>query len=143
MVGCGPEAVNAVAEIDAREVAREDLLLGQPGLQPEGDDDLLCLALDGAVAREEVRLCQLLRDRASALAHTTAAQVGNERPSHAARIDAPMPVEAPILYGDERCRGERIELRHIDRRLLYRTAQGNRMPVIAHQQHGRVRKRFE
>src|SRR5690242_15586175 len=56
MVGRGTQSIDAVAEIDARQIAGEDLLLRQPSLEPEGDDHLLRLALDRPVAREEVGL---------------------------------------------------------------------------------------
>jgi hypothetical protein len=85
----------------------------------------------------------LLRDRAAALPDAAAAHVGDERPRHAARIDPPVAIEAPVLDRNERGRGERIELRDVDRRLLDRAAQRDRMPVVAEEKQGRVGERLE
>ena len=135
--------INAVAEIDAREVAREDLLLGQPGLEPEGDDHLLGLAFDGAVAGQKAGLGELLGDGRAALAHATAAKVGEKRAADPARVDPPMGIEAAILDGDERRRRHRTELGDVDRGFLDRAAQCDRMAIVAQQQQGRIGKRLE
>jgi hypothetical protein len=54
-----------------------------------------------------------------------------------------MAIEPAILDRDERGRSERIELRHVDRRLLDRAAPGDGMTVIADQQQRRVLKWLE
>ncbi len=105
MVGRGAQTVDSVAEIDARQIAREDFLLGQPGFEPEGDDHFLRLALDRPVAGQEVGLGELLGDGRAALANAAAAHVGEHRPADPARVDAPVAVEAPVFDGDEGGRG--------------------------------------
>src|SRR5690348_12542666 len=97
MVCRGPQAIDAVAEIDARQIARENLLLRQPGLQPERDDDFLRLALHRPVARQEAGLRELLRDGRSPLLHAAAAHVCDGRARHTTRIDSPMAIEAAVL----------------------------------------------
>src|SRR6185437_14774845 len=143
MVRGGAQAIDSVAEIDAGQIAREDLLLGQPRLEPEGDDHLLRLALDRPVARQEVGLGELLGDRASALADAAAAEVGERRAGHSARVDSPMAVEAAVLDRHERRRSQRIEPGHVDRRLLDRAADRDRVPVVGQQQERRVLERLE
>jgi len=143
MVRRGAQAIDSVAEIDARQIAREDVLLGQPRLQPEGDDHFLRLALDRPVARQERGLGELLGDRASALANAAAAQVGDQRPPDPARIDPPVAIEAAILDRHERRRSQRVELRRVDRRLLDRAAPGDRVAVVGQEQHRRIRQRLE
>ena len=101
MAGGGAQAVDIVAEIDVGEIAAEDLLLGQPRLQPERDQRLLRLADGGAVRAEEAGLGELLADRAAALAHPAGAQVAPHRPADAPGIDADMAEEAPVLDRDE------------------------------------------
>src|SRR5438045_6655107 len=101
MVRGGAQPIDSVAEIDARQIAGKDLLLGQPRLEPEGDDDLLRLALDCAIAGQEARLRQLLGDGATALPNAAAAHVGDEGPSHPARVDPPVSVKTTVLDRDE------------------------------------------
>ena len=143
MVSGGAQPIDAVAEIDARQIAREDFLLGQPALEPEGDDHLLRLALDRPIAGQEVGLGELLGDRASALTDAAAAKVGEHRAGDAARVDAPVAVEAPVLDRHEGGGRQRVELRHVDRRLLDRAVTGDRMAVFGQQQERRVLERLE
>jgi hypothetical protein len=66
MVRRGAQAVDVVAEIDARQIAREDLVLvSQPPARRR--DEFLQLAGIGAVGGQEGELGELLRDRAAAL----------------------------------------------------------------------------
>ena len=105
MAGGGAKPIDPVAEIDARHVAREDLVLGQPAFEPEGDDHFLRLALQRPVAGQEAGLGELLGDRAAALANPAAAHIGDHRAADPARIDAPVAVEAAVLDRDEGRRG--------------------------------------
>src|SRR3954470_11930008 len=93
------EPIDSLAKIDARQIAGEDLRLGQPGLEPEGDDDLLRLALHRPFVRKEARLGELLRDRRTALLDAATADIGDHGAADSPRIDAPVPVETAILYG--------------------------------------------
>jgi hypothetical protein len=67
--GGGFDPVSARAEIDAVQVHLQDLVLGVFGLQPEREDDLLHLALDGALRRQEHVFRKLLRQRRAAFDH--------------------------------------------------------------------------
>ena len=87
----GAQAVDVVAEIGVRQIAREDLVLGQPAFEPEGDQHLARLAGERLFGGQKGELGELLGDgRAAAHPH-------EHRARHAARIDAPMVVEAPVL----------------------------------------------
>ena len=63
----GVDAEGAAAEIGAVEVELQDLVLGQPRLQPDRQERLLDLALDGALVGQEQVLGELLGDRGAAL----------------------------------------------------------------------------
>ena len=139
----GAQAIDAVAEIDARQIAREDLVLGQPAFQPEGDDHLLRLALQRPVRREEAGLGELLGQRAAALANAAGLHIGDHRPADRPRIDAPMAAEPAILDGDEGGGSQRIELGRLDRLILDRAAPGDRPPFFRQQQHRRIVERLE
>ena len=69
------DAIGAGAEIDAVEVELEDLVLGKAELQPEREDHLLHLALEGALRREEQVLGELLGQRRAALHHAAGGEV--------------------------------------------------------------------
>ena len=137
------QAVDAVAEIDARQIAGEDLVLGQPGFEPEGDDHFLRLPLQAAVGREEAGLGELLGDGAAALPDAARAHVGDHRAADAARVDAPVPVEAAILDRDEGGGSHRIEPADVDRRFLDRAAPGDRPALLRHEQDRRVVERLQ
>ncbi len=133
-----PQAVDAVAEIDARQIAREDLVLGQPGFEPEGDDHFLRLPLEAAVRRQEAGLGELLGDGRAALTDAARPHVGDHRPADPARVDAPVPVEAAILDRDEGGRSHRVELADVDRRFLDRSAPGDWQAFLRDEQDGGV-----
>src|SRR5437868_2527105 len=111
-----PQAIDAVAEIDARQVSRENLLLGKPGLQPEGDDHLLRLALDRSITGQKTGLCELLGDRAPALPDAPTPHVGEQCAPNSSRVDAPVPIEAAVLDRYESRRSEGIKPRDVHRR---------------------------
>ena len=90
------QPVDIVTEIGVREIALQNLILGQPGFQPERDRHFLELAADGAVQLEIAELGKLLRDRAAALL-LVRADIGPQRARYALRIDAPMGIETPVL----------------------------------------------
>ena len=107
------DAVGAGAEIDAVQIQLEDLRLGEFALQPQRQQHLLQLAMDGTLLSEKEIFRQLLRDGGGALRHAAMQNVGDGRARDAPRIDAVMLVEAPILDGDE-------GLRHVARHFLQR-----------------------
>ena len=92
----------AAAEIGAIEVEFQDLVLRQPHLQPQRQERLLDLALDGALVGEEQVLGELLGDRGAALHHAAGARIGEHRAHGTGNIDAEMLVEPPILGGQYR-----------------------------------------
>ncbi len=98
----GRDPERAAAHVGAVEVELEDLALGQVELEPDGEEGLLDLALEGALVREEQVLGELLRDGRPALHHAAAARVDGERPRGADRVDAPVLEEAPVLSGERR-----------------------------------------
>src|SRR6185503_15355539 len=87
----------AGAEIDARQITGEDLLLGEPPLERQRQKYLAELARKAALGSEIVELHELLGDGAAALAHRTGRKVGARRAQEAAQIDAVVAVEAAIL----------------------------------------------
>jgi len=97
----GAQPVHIIAEIGVGQIAPQDLVLAQPGLQPERDQHLAQLARQAAFGGEEADLGELLRDRAAAL-HAAAGDVRPERARQPARIDAPVRIEAPVLDREER-----------------------------------------
>ncbi len=107
------DAVGAGAEIDPVQIQFENLRLGKFPLQPEREQHLLQLAMDGTFLSQKEIFRQLLRDGGAALADAAVQNVGDQRARDAVRVDAVMLVEAPILDGEE-------GLRHIARQFLQR-----------------------
>lgn len=96
-------AVPAVTEEDLVDVEGHDLLLGQRLLEPAREDDLLDLALERLLRREQERLDHLLGDRGGALLRAaTGADVHDERAEHAPVVDAAVGPELVVLRGHER-----------------------------------------
>ncbi len=122
-------AVGAGPEIDAIQIEREDLLLGEFALQPQRQHHLLQLAMDGTFLSQKEIFRQLLRDGRAALRHAAMQNIGDQRARDAIRIDAVMLVEAPILDGDE-------GLRYVARQLFQRHDLAGH--VAAHGQHAAV-----
>jgi len=139
----GPQAVHAVAEVDAGEIAPEDLGLGEPQFEGEGDEQLRQLAAEGPVGAQEGGLRQLLGDGASAFPHVARAQVDHRRAHQPHRIDAPVVIEAVILDGDEGGRDIGRQACHVDRRLLVGTSPRERPAVRGHQHQRGVGKRLQ
>ena len=107
------DAIGAGAEIDPVEIEFENFGLGMLALQPEREFDLLQLALQRALLRQEQVLGELLGQRRAALRNAAMQHVGHRRAQDAQRVDAVMRIEAAILDGDER-------LRQIGRQILQR-----------------------
>src|SRR3546814_19013411 len=98
----GAQAIGVVAEIGVREIAFENLVLGQPGFEPEGDQRLARLSPERALGRQEGKFRKLLGDRAAALG-PAARDIAPHRARDAARVDAPMTGET---RSDERRGGK-------------------------------------
>ena len=101
-LGCRRRAEIAAAHIGAVEIELEDLVLGIMPLQPDREERLLDLALEGTLGAQEQVLGQLLGDRGTALGRVFALRVGHQRPERTDRVDAPVIVKAPILGGESR-----------------------------------------
>ena len=131
----GVDAERAAAEIGAVEVQFQDLVLGEARFQPQREERLLDLALDGALVGEEQVLRQLLGDRGAALAHAAGLGVGDERAHGAGNVDAEMLVEAPV-FGRERRLDQRIgELRQRDRIVVLDAAAADLVAVAVEERH--------
>ncbi len=98
----GAEAVRALAEIDLVQVELQDLLLGELRFDADRQQDLVDLAHDGLVARQEEIACELHRDRARALFLAAPREIGERRAREPDEVDAVMVVEARILGGEHR-----------------------------------------
>ncbi|CCW17517.1 hypothetical protein EBBID32_18580 [Sphingobium indicum BiD32] len=129
----GAQAVHIVAEIDVGEIPFEDLILGQPGFEPEGDHRLARLAAHGTVAGEEHALGELLGDGAAALRRSVRPEIMPGGAGDAARIDTPMAVEAPVLYRHEGLGHMGGQLGDRDRRVDHRAAPGDQVAILRHQ----------
>ena len=143
MFGRGGEAINVIAEIDVRQIARQDLILGQPRLQPEGDEDFAQLAPHRAIGIEKRILGELLRDRAAAFTHAAGSEIVEGGAQDAARIDPPVMVEAPILDRDEGVGHIFGQLGGIDRLADDGAAPRNRRAVRRQQGDRRRRRRLQ
>ena len=110
----GAQTVSVVPEIGVRQVALENLVLGQPGFEPEGDQRFARLTAKRLLRREERELGELLGDRAATLG-ASAGQIAPRGPGNPARVDAPVVIETPVLDGDERVHHVRRQLRHPNR----------------------------
>ena len=84
------------------EVELEDAVLGELGLQQQGEHRFARLAAKGALPGEEERPRELLGDRARALGHPAGAQVVRERPGDGYRVDAVVAEKPVVLDGHDR-----------------------------------------
>ena len=96
------DAEGAAAHIGAVEIEFQNLVLGEPRLQPDREKRLLHLALDGALVVQEQVLRKLLGDRRAALSDTAGLRIGHQRARRAGDVDAEMVVEAAVLGGERR-----------------------------------------
>ena len=143
MVRGGAQPVDVVAEIGARHVAREYLLLGQPALEPEGQDHFLRLAAERALRAEESEFGELLGDRAAAFAQAPGLEIVDRGAGDADRVDAEMAVKAPVLDRDERAADMGWKLGRVDRRLDDGAAPRDRLALGREQGEARRRDRLE
>src|SRR5690606_8054072 len=100
-LGRGLDPVGVVAEVDGVQVAGEDLLLGHLPLEPLREHDLLDLAVERLLLREQLELHQLLGDGRAALADPALLDVGLEGAQHAPDVVAVVDPEALVLDGDD------------------------------------------
>ncbi len=121
-------AIGPGAQIHPVQIDGEDLVLAQPMLQPEGEQQFLHLALERTLRCQEQVLRHLLGNGAAALHDPSGPQVDVGRPRQADDVEPEMIVEAAVLGGDH-C------LRHGRRQL----AQGDGGAVdVAHRSQGRA-----
>ena len=95
------EAEDAVAEIDLVRVEGEYLLLGERALDLDGEEDLLQLPAEGAVAREKQVARQLHGEGGGALGAAARGQVVIRRAGDAEYVDAPVALEVLVLDGED------------------------------------------
>ena len=101
-LGGGADPVRAVAQVDDREVAVEDLVLVLDlAVELAGQHCLADLAGERALLADIGVLHVLLGDGGAALLHPTAAHVGHECPDRAPDIYATMLVKATVFGGDD------------------------------------------
>ena len=103
-------ARRAVAEPDAVEVELQDLVLGEPPLQPKGEHQLLHLAPERAAAGQEQVLGELLRERRAALAQAARPDVARHRSRETDGVETVVRAETVVLDGDHGLRQERAHL---------------------------------
>ena len=131
------QPVHIVAEIGVGQVAAEDLVLGQPAFEPEGNQRLARLPRQRAFRGQESKFRQLLRDRAAT------AGARQRRACNTARIDTPVRIEPPVLGRQERLDHMRRKCRHGDRFVGDRPVARDRRPVRREQRDLRGRDRLE
>ena len=128
----------AAAHIGAVEIEFQDLILGEPGLQPDRKEGFLHLALDGALVVEEQILRQLLADRRSTLPHAAGLCVGDERAPGAGDVDAEMLVEAAVLGGERRLDQVVRKILQRDRVIVLDAAAADRVAVAVEKRHREI-----
>ena len=138
-MSCAVDAERAAAHIGAVEIELQDLVLAETGLQPDRQERLVDLALDGALVRQEQVFRQLLGDRRTTLAHAAGLGVGDQRAEGAADIDAEMIVEAAVL-GRERCLDQAVrKVLQRNRVVMLDAAAADRIAVAVEKGHREIR----
>jgi len=99
-----------VAVVDVVQVGGEDPVLRPGPRELDGETRLDDLSLQRPLAREIEIANELLRDRRPALDDVAGADVGDEGTDDPHRIDATVPVEAPVLDRDGRRGHPRTDL---------------------------------
>ena len=107
------DAIGVGAEIDAIEIHRENLVLGEFMLQPEGQQHFLNFAFQRAIRREEQVFRELLRQRRAALHGSSRQHIRDDGASETERIDPEMRIKPPVLNGHD-------GLRNIGRHIFQR-----------------------
>ncbi|MEY9437865.1 hypothetical protein ABIF14_004956 [Bradyrhizobium elkanii] len=132
------DAEGAAAHIGTVEIELQDLVLGEPRLQPDREEGFLHLALDGALVVQEQVLGELLGDRRAALADAAGLRVGDERAGEARHVDAEMVVEAAV-FGRERCLDQIVrKIFQRDRVIMLDAAAADRVAVAVEEGHREV-----
>ena len=93
--------VGALPEVHGVQVLLEDLLLRVLLVEPQGEDDLLHLAVHRPGRVEDALLDELLGDRRAALEDLTGRGVGDRGPEDAVEVDAVVGPEGVVLDGDD------------------------------------------
>src|SRR5262249_59127812 len=119
----------AGAEIDAVEVELENFRLVEFVLEPQGENELLDLAVEGARLGEEQVLGELLSQRRAALRDVAAREIGDDRAGDPDGVDPVMLVEPAILDGEEGLRQEGWEILQRDGGAAHVAAGRQRPPV--------------
>ena len=132
------DAESAAAHIGAVEIEFQDLVLGQPRLQPDREKRFLDLALDGALVVEEQVLRQLLGDRRAALPHAAGLRVGHQRAHGAGDVDAEMIVEAAVLGGERRLDQVVRKILQRNRIIVLDAAAADRIAVAVEKRHREI-----
>ncbi len=133
------DAERAAAQIGAVEIEFEDLVLGQPHLEPHGEEGFLHLALDGPFVAEKKILRQLLAERGAALHNAAGARIGEHGAERAGNVDAEMLVEAAVLGGQHRLDQMIGELLQRDRIVVLDAAAADRIAVAVEETDGQLR----
>ena len=132
------DAEGAAAHIGAVEIELQDLVLGQARLQPDREEGLVDLALDGALVAQEQVLGELLGDRGAALADAAGLGVGDERARGAGDVDAEMLVEAAVFGGERRLDQIVRKVFQRDRVVVLDAAAADRVAVAVEEGHREV-----
>ncbi len=132
------DAEGAAAHIGAVEIELEDLVLGQAPFQPDREEGLVDLALDGALVAQEQVLGELLGDRGAALADAAGLGVGDERARGAGDVDAEMLVEAAVFGGERRLDQHVRKVFQRDRVVVLDAAAADRVAVAVEEGHREV-----
>src|SRR5262249_21170881 len=134
----------AGAEIDAVEVELENFRLVEFVLEPQGENELLDLAVEGARLGEEQVLGELLSQRRAALRDVAAREIGDDRAGDPDGVDPVMLVEPAILDGEEGLRQEGWEVLQRDGGAAHVAAGRQRPPVeTKNLNRRRTRRHFE
>ena len=132
------DAEGAAAHIGAVEIELQDLVLGEPRLQPDREERLVDLALDGALVGQEQVLRQLLGDRGAALAHAAGLRVGHQRAHGAGDVDAEMVVEAAVFGRQRRLDQIVRKILQRDRIVVLDAAAADRIAVAVEEGHREI-----
>jgi hypothetical protein len=124
--------------IGAVEIELEDLVLGQAPFQPDREEGLVDLALDGALVAQEQVLGELLGDRGAALADAAGLGVGDEGARGAGDVDAEMLVEAAVLGRQRRLDQHVRKVFQRDRIVVLDAAAADRVAVAIEEGHREV-----
>ncbi len=132
------DAEGAAAHIGAVEIEFQNFVLGEPRLQPDREERLVDLALDGALVAQEQVLRQLLGDRRAALTDTAGLRVGQQRAKGAGDVDAEMVVEAAVLGGERRLDQIVRKILQRNRIIVLDAAAADRIAVAVEKRHREI-----